>query len=130
MRLQLPRSLRVLACIALLLAGRPGTAPAQTPPFLPVDFELRGGGLNYDDICFWEDPSDPEASLAFITSKDGRVVEVFRLTTGALLDTISGFEKPNNCDVSGNLLITTDAIGKKVLVHSIPNFDLVATFAS
>ncbi len=134
MRLQPLRCLRALAFLALLLVVSVVPVPAQLPPpqppFLPVDYELRGAGRNYDDICFWEDPTDPESSLAFIASKEGPVVEVFRLTTGELLESIPGFVKPNNCDVGGNLLVSTDSDGGKVLVHSIPDFDLLATFAA
>jgi hypothetical protein len=59
------------------------------------------------------------------------VVEVFRLTTGELLGTIDeGYQRPNNCDVSGNHLVTTDAYGSKVTIHSIPDLTLLATLTN
>ncbi len=131
MRPSLSASLHAICAATLALAvGLPRPVPAQEIPVLPVDVELSASGLNYDDICFWRDPADPEQSLAFITAKDAPMVEVFRLATGALLDTIGGFAKPNNCDVSGNLIVTTDSDGKKVLVHSIPDLAPVAVFDS
>jgi myo-inositol-hexaphosphate 3-phosphohydrolase len=128
-------TLRLSACVLALCAAllAPALAPradAQAPPFLTVDLELVGEGRNYDDICFWEHPTDPEQSLGFIASKEGPTVEVFRLVTGAFLASIGGFQKPNNCAVTGNLLLTTDAIAKRVLIHSIPDFTLVTSFDS
>jgi myo-inositol-hexaphosphate 3-phosphohydrolase len=112
--------------LAALAAALPPLAPAM-PIVLPVDLELAGGGSNYDDLCFWRDPVDADRSLVFGTSKDGNVVEVFRLATGEFLGSLGGFVHPNNCDVTGDVLITTDAEGRYVTLHRIPDLTLVAT---
>src|SRR5213594_3464165 len=101
--------------------------PPAIAPALTVDLQLKAGGNDYDDLCFWRDPRNVDDSLVFVTSKSGKVVEVYKLATGQFLRTITGFVSPNNCDVTGDLLITTDShAGKKVLVHHIPDFTLVA----
>jgi len=102
--------------------------PPAIAPALTVDLQLKSSGNDYDDLCFWRDPRNVDDSLVFVTSKSGHFVEVYRLATGQLLRTITGFVSPNNCDVTGDLLVTTDShAGKKVLVHHIPDFTLVAT---
>jgi hypothetical protein len=118
----------VVWALLVLLAGLAARAGAQS--VLPVELELAGSGINYDDICFWEDPSDREASLAFVTAKDAPAVEVFRLATGEWLQSLGGFRHPNNCDVSGDLLITTDQDDRKVVVHHIPDFAVRAVWSA
>src|SRR5262249_52503048 len=50
------------------------------------------------------------------------------LDTGALVATITGFKHPNNCDVGGDLLVTTDPVARLVTVHHIPDLTRVAVF--
>ncbi len=125
LRAPLARPRRLHAGIALLALCRlalPAPAwPAVGLPMLTVDAELGADGRNYDDMCFWRHPTDPDASLVFVTSKDGGLVEAFELATGRLVGTIRGFGRPNNCDVFGNWLVTTDDSGKRLYVHSIPD---------
>jgi myo-inositol-hexaphosphate 3-phosphohydrolase len=83
--------------------------------------------MEYDDVCFWRNPENPDASLVILTSKTLSAVEVLRLDTGALVGTIAGYERANNCDVSGDLLLTTDSRGRKVTVHRLPDLTLVTT---
>ncbi len=112
----------IVGMFLALALGR--SAGAQ--PVVPVDLELTHSGRNYDDICFWRDPGNVENSLAFVTAKDGPTVEVFRLATGEWLQSLGGFVHPNNCDAHGNLLVTVDDDGKKVVVHRIPDFTVLA----
>ena len=53
-----------LACTVAM-----GRAARAATVVLPVDGELAASGRNYDDICFWRNPADVDASLAFVTSK-------------------------------------------------------------
>jgi myo-inositol-hexaphosphate 3-phosphohydrolase len=118
-------------CSIVVLGAYVPTRAAADPVVLLSDLELTGGGRNYDDICFWRDPVNPDDSLVFVTSKDvPPAVEVFRLATGEFLESITDFEEPNNCDVTGNMLVTTDRAGRRVVAHHIPDFTLVATFGS
>lgn len=125
----------VLVLVARCMGGPPaGPGLARV---MPIDRELDGPGKNVDDACFWPDPRDPGASLLFVTAKDSGLVEVFNVVTGALVTTIGGFGRPNNCVVEGDLLLTTDrepgaagAIAGGVKVHRLPGFTLVRTFAS
>jgi myo-inositol-hexaphosphate 3-phosphohydrolase len=124
------RILTELLAAVLLTGALVPAGTARAVEILPVDMELVGNGINYDDICFWRDPANADDSLVFVTSKDAPAVEVFRLVTGEFLASITDFEEPNNCDVTGNLLVTTDRIAQDVAVHSIPDFGLVARFGS
>ena len=129
-----------IALIGLLLATviLPGGCGRAAPiTILPLDLELNGPGDNIDDPCFWVDPTgspNPRAWL-FATAKDSGLLEVFELPGGALVGTVSGFGRPNNCDVDGSLLFTTDrepgsgaGLPGKVKVHRIPELTLVRTF--
>lgn len=98
----------------------------DSPIVLIVDAQITGSGLNYDDICFWGNPGRPQDTLMFVTAKDVPAVEVFRLETGELVRTIKGFVRPNNCDVVDDLLVTADSDGRKVVIHRIPDFQVVA----
>jgi sugar lactone lactonase YvrE len=124
----------VLLALVARCAGGPGDARGVR--VAPIDRELDGPGRNVDDACFWLDERNPAASLLFVTTKDSGLVEVFSPVTGALVTTITGFGRPNNCAVEGNLLVTTDrepeaagAAPGGVKVHRIPDFTLVRAFA-
>jgi myo-inositol-hexaphosphate 3-phosphohydrolase len=122
----------LVAMTLLLVACRAGNVPSELPAgrdVFPLDFELDGPGVNVDDPCFWVNPADPAASLLFVTTKDSALVEVFNLVTGALVTTIGGFGKPNNCAVEGDLLLTADRKANHVTVHHLPDFRLLRTFA-
>ncbi len=114
-----------IALLAVLLAATPGRA--IEPALLPVDLALSASGRNYDDLCFWRDPTDAEQTLVFVTAKDARVVEVFGLGTGTHLANVAGFTIPNNCDVIGNLLVTSDPGARRFLVHALPGLGLLGT---
>jgi myo-inositol-hexaphosphate 3-phosphohydrolase len=116
------RKLQILAfaLVASLLA--PIHAVGETN-VVEVAVELQYGGNNYDDPCFWQDPTDPSAALACITSKDDGVVACFALPSGALIGVADGFRGvANNCDVdqARDELVTTDKGGDRVLVHRLP----------
>ena len=124
--------------VALGMAARCAGGPTEpgVVRVTPIDRELDGPGKNVDDACFWLDTRDPAASLLFVTVKDSGMVEVFNLVAGALVTTIPGFGRPNNCVVEGDLLLTTDrepgaegAAPGGVKAHRIPGFTLVRTFA-
>jgi len=104
------------------------TGARAAPPTVLVDRELAGASDNVDDVCFWVNRTNPEQSLVFTTWKDSGTVEVFRVSSGALVTTITGFQHPNNCAVVGNLLLTTDADAAEVVVHHLPDFGLVRRF--
>ncbi len=103
---------------------------ASYPQISPLDFELDGPGKNVDDPCFWVNPTDPAGSLIFTTQKGSGMVEVFNVVTGQLVGTIPGFVRPNNCAVSGNLLLTTDREFSDVKVHRIPDLTQLRTFGA
>ena len=97
------------------------------PVTVDVQIELTKDGNNYDDPCFWQDPQDSKRFLAFMTSKDDELVDVWELPSAAHLSQITGFEgKANNCDVDQveNLLVTTDPEAQQIRVHGIPDFRL------
>ena len=104
--------------ISVLLGAMPTHGAVAV---ISTDGKLTASGKNYDDICFWRDPTNADGSLAFITSKDGRMMEAFNLGTGRLVGTIrgpgAGFAKPNNCDVTGDVLLMTDDEGERVFVY-------------
>jgi hypothetical protein len=113
--------------VALSVAS--GPALAVPIPVSPLDFELDGPGTNVDDACFWVDPTDAGNSLVFVTPKGSPFVEAFRATTGALVGTIPGFNRPNNCAVEDDLLLTTDRDPPTaVRVHHLPDFAFVTNF--
>jgi 3-phytase len=126
------------AAALVLMAGCACGSPAGPTigRVMPLDRELDGPGKNVDDACFWLDPRDPAGSLLFVTAKDSGLVEVFNVTSGALVTTIGGFGRPNNCVVEGDLLLTTDreprapgVVAGGVKVHRLPGFVLERTFA-
>jgi hypothetical protein len=106
--------------------GRAAVAPAISP----LDRELDGPGANVDDACFWPDPENPSGTLLFVTVKDSHFVEVFNLASGALVTTIPGFGRPNNCVVEGDLLLTTDGSDRDVKIHHLPDFAFVGSFGA
>jgi len=130
-RTRWPMVAGVLAALAALGAVAGGLLEARNPEVSPIVFELDGPGENVDDPCFWVDPNDPAGGLIFVTTKDSGLVEVFSTATGGLVTTIPGFERPNNCAVEGDLLLTTDRgpLDVGVKIHSIPDFTLVGAFA-
>jgi len=115
-----------LIALALLFVWTPAAPGIETVQ--PVDLGLAHSGRNYDDLCFWRDPADVEQSLVFVTSKDVSAVEVFELSTGAYVTSITGFSLANNCDVVDDLLVTTDSRAGKVMVDRIPSFERVHAF--
>ena len=108
----------------VLLVGLPAHGVCQ-PVVVQIDEEIGGSGHDYDDPCFWRHPDDPDESLLLVTEKQGPAVDVFRLDTGEFVTSVTGFQRPNNCDVSGDLLVTTDAYADAVVVHRIPDFSVV-----
>lgn len=124
------------AIVALTQYGAvTGDVGAHVPQVAPTNFELDGPGKNVDDPCFWVNPEERDQTLLFVTTKDSGLVEVFNATTGALVTSIPGFGRPNNCAVEGGLLLTTDrAPGLngskpgKVKIHALPDLTLVRTF--
>ncbi len=124
-----PHTRLVHTCGALLqavLALAWSSAVAQ--PLVSVDTELTASGQNYDDVCFWRDPVDPDASLLFVTAKSAARVEVFRHDSGVFQTAIGGFQRPVNCDVTGDFLVTTDNRTGEIVVHHIPDFTEIARF--
>ena len=101
---------------------------AKSAETVPVVIELTRDGDNYDDPCFWQDPNEADRYLAFMTSKDNSLVDVWELPAGTHLDQVDDFiGTANNCavDLVLNLLVTTDPKARQILVHSIPDFALV-----
>ncbi|MCC6847328.1 MAG: phytase [Deltaproteobacteria bacterium] len=117
----------LLGGMALLAFSR---LEAAAPAVAPLAFELDGPGENVDDPCFWIDPADAAESLVFVTAKGSGLVEVYTIATGALVATIPGFDRPNNCAVEGDLLITTDVDAGDVKLHHLPDLALVGTFGA
>ena len=117
------------AAAAAILFGLVISAPLDgaLPEVSPVDLQLDGPGQNIDDPCFWVNPSDPAQTLLFSTAKDSGLVEVWKAANGQFVSAIPGFGRPNNCAVSGNLLLTTDATQGNVKVHHLPDLALVRT---
>lgn len=117
------------AAAAAVVFGLVMTAPLDgaLPEVAPVDLQLDGPGQNIDDPCFWVNPVDPGKSLLFSTAKDSGLVEVWNASNGQFVSAIPGFGKPNNCAVSGNLLLTTDATRGDIKVHHLPDLTLVRT---
>jgi hypothetical protein len=110
----------VLLFAALLVA--PGSAAAVET--VNVALELTENGNNYDDPCFWQDPTDAGAALACMTSKDDDHVECFALPSGTFVGLATGFSgAANNCEVdqARNEMVTTDNGGDRVLVHRMPD---------
>lgn len=121
----------VVAAIAAVRASRSVEEPAASALDVgPLAFEARGEGRNLDDPCFWANPRDPAESLLFVTAKDSAVVEVFRAATGARVGAITGFKRPNNCTVEGDLLLTTDVGVPEVTMHHLPDLALVGSFGT
>src|SRR5262249_31588015 len=120
------------AAAAAVLFGLVMSAPLDgaLPEVGPVDLQLDGPGQNVDDPCFWVNPVDAGQSLLFSTTKDSGLVEVWNASNGQFVSAIPGFGKPNNCAVSGNLLLTTDATKGDVKVHHLPDLTLVRTFGN
>jgi myo-inositol-hexaphosphate 3-phosphohydrolase len=116
------------ALLALVAITGSLTLEASPPEVAPLDFELNGPGTNVDDPCFWVDPVDPSKSLIFITTKSAGLVEVFRVVDGTLIDIVPGFQRPNNCAVVGDLLLTTDRDAANVQVHHLPDLGFVRIF--
>ena len=101
---------------------------SAAPVTVPVAIELSEDGDNYDDPCFWQDPSDADRYMAFMTSKDDSLVDVWELPSGIHLGQIRDFiGYANNCaiDRALDLLVTTDPQAQQVLVHTIPDLALV-----
>jgi myo-inositol-hexaphosphate 3-phosphohydrolase len=98
-----------------------GIGTAFAADVQPLDHELDGPGKNVDDPCFWVASGDPSKSLIFVTTKDSGLVEVFDPVSGAFVATITGFGRPNNCAVEGDLLLTTDRKLPGVVVHHLPD---------
>jgi len=119
------RTFILAVCWTVVIGGVLGTArPARSVEVVEVSLELREGGDNYDDPCFWQDPTDPVAALACITSKDDDHVECFALPSGTFVGLATGFSgAANNCDVdqARDELVTTDHGGDRVLVHRLPD---------
>ncbi|MDD1668148.1 MAG: phytase, partial [Methanomicrobiales archaeon] len=111
-----------------VLWGLLGVASAFAAPVtVEVQVELTRDGDNYDDPCFWQDPVEPKRFLAFMTSKDDDLIDVWEMPSGVQLAQITGFEgTANNCDVDQvrNLLVTTDPSARQIRVHGIPDFGL------
>jgi myo-inositol-hexaphosphate 3-phosphohydrolase len=105
------------------------TSVRAEPAVVPVAAELTENGRNYDDPCFWHDPSDPKRFLAFMTDKDDALIDVWEMPSRTHIGRITGFkESANNCDVDQrrNLLVATDPGAREVLVFSLPSFREVA----
>src|ERR1043165_5033391 len=120
------------AAAAAVVLGLVITAPLDgaLPEVAPVDLQLDGPGQNIDDPCFWVNPANPAQSLLFSTAKDSGLVEVWNASNGQFVSAIPGFGKPNNCAVSGDLLLTTDATKGNVKAHHLPDRGVVRTFGS
>lgn len=123
--------------LAVVLGRGPNGSAATHPVVMPTALELDGPGVNVDDACAWFDAERPSSSLLFVTTKDSGLVEVFDIGSGALVDTIRGLGRPNNCVVEGNLLLVTDRESTKrgvvpgqVKVYEVPGLRLVRTLAS
>jgi 3-phytase len=108
--------------VALVVSVSVGAV--QAAELVTVEQELRQGGDNYDDPCFWQDPDDPGAAVACVTSKDDDLVDCFSLPSGTFAGAATGFAgAANNCDVDARRaeLVTTDNGGARVLVHALPD---------
>jgi myo-inositol-hexaphosphate 3-phosphohydrolase len=102
------------------------TAPPVT---VAVEVELTRDGRNYDDPCFWQDPTAEGRYLAFMTSKDDGLVDVWEMPSRTHVGQVTGFRgRTNNCAVDQvrNLLVTTDPEAGAVHVHALPGFGRVA----
>ncbi len=127
-------TMAALFCLGLasmmLRRSAPDDEPASALDVTPLAFEAKGVGRNIDDPCFWGNPKDPAASLLFVTAKDSKSVEVFRAATGEAVGQITGFKRPNNCTVDGDLLLTTDVGAANVTIHHLPDLTLIGTFGN
>ena len=131
-----PIALALGACAGLLWLAAPGEPAKKTRrtrgplEVSPLALELEGEGENIDDACFWTDAENPARSLVFVTAKGSGSVEVFDLPSGARVGAITGFRRPNNCAVEGDLLLTTDSAAPDVKVHHLPDLTPVDAFGA
>jgi hypothetical protein len=123
------RAAIIEGALAIALLAPPGAIVDAAVVVSPLDLELAGPGENVDDPCFWVDPADPSGALVLVTSKDTGILEVFDLPSGALVTTVGGFGSPNNCAVSGDLVVTTDRTMRHITVHRLPDLGLERVFA-
>jgi 3-phytase len=112
------------------LRPAPEEEPASALDVAPLAFEAKGAGRNVDDPCFWANPQAPSESLLFVTAKDSNLVEVFRAVDGTPVGEITGFKRPNNCRVEGNLLLTTDVGVPEVTIHHLPDLTPLGSFGT
>jgi len=76
------RTFILAVCWTVVIGGVLGTArPARSVEVVEVSLELREGGDNYDDPCFWQDPTDPVAAAARLP----RLIGGYRVHAGLLM---------------------------------------------
>jgi myo-inositol-hexaphosphate 3-phosphohydrolase len=121
---------------ALLLGWLLISAAQSSDPPRPVAVSMPG--KNVDSPAIWIAPN-PEDSLVLLTEKGGGAVMVFKADAKATFVRRFGkFKRPNGVavlqgvaigSVKKDLAFVTDRDGDVVQVFSIPDFELVGTFA-
>lgn len=123
-----------------LLAILLGWFALSIPPWsdVPRPVAVSAPGKNVDSPAIWIAPK-PEDSLVLLTEKEGGAVMVFKADAKAtLLRRFGKFKRPNGVailqgvaigGINKDLAFITDRGGDVVQVYSIPDFELVGTFA-